>query len=169
MNTNEPAGYRNFSLLGWTGLLAAPWKGMLNTISSFRKAHPANESIILTGDPNAWFLEEFNQPIDGWLEEFSPTAGKSVEELRSLRKETVSAIWKNHNDLSETIYGIARITEERAPDSKTRVATLDTQFGYLMSELEKNEKVLADYNRAISKFFSRRHSDKRTDRRSVHI
>lgn len=173
MNVHElVVNYHHFSFFGLAGLLAMPWKGMVHTLSLFRKEYSTDDALVLKGQ-NADWIEPFDQPVMDWLDDFidfSLTAGKSVEELQSLRKETAAAIRENEIALAGTITEIARTIGNRTLDSKTKAVTrndLDARFNRLMRELEENEAALVEYNLAISKFFARRKSDNRMPEQSA--
>ncbi len=150
MNTHEPAGYRNFSLLGWTGLLTTSLKEVVHIASLLKEKHRMDKA-----------LEKHSS--EDQLEGSGFTTGKSTEEIRVLRKEVHHAIQRSHIDLSEIAYKIARLTSDHPLDSEMKECRIDlnARLDHLIRELENNKKILAACDAAIAQSFARRRFDKK--------
>lgn len=173
MNTYETAGHNTLSLLESATSLAPLLEGMVDIIApSFRKEDLAKKIFILMEPPGTeWFgkLDRSGKDFPGI---FDPIAGKSIEEIRAIRKESVLAIHKSHAAIAKTIAELARVIRNRSLDSETESKIrndLDVRFNRLRRKLDKDEKTLGECNTALSKMFTRRSSDNRAHEQSVHI
>lgn len=165
MNTYETAGHNTLSLLGSATSLAPPLKGTIDTATSLQEKSPTKEVPTLMEAPDTGWLKKLDRPAKDFPKAFNPIAGKSVEEIRTIRKEAVSAIHKSHAAIAKTIAELAHVIRNRPLDSETESKIrddLDVRFNRLRRKLDKDERTLNECNMALSKMFTRRSSDNRT-------